>query len=189
MKTQLYPTICLTALFAVVSLSYGQGSLPSELERLKQGHRAAIKKANAPLNERYVADLRRLLSKEMQTSSLDSIRAIVDEIESITGEKEQALIATGSTKELEKLVVGRTWRMVAGSEYTFKKDGEGSRKEGAGTTAFLWRASSPNTIEVTGKLGTGGVFRTFYFKLVSMEEAYYGDSPTSTPLPLTLARR
>jgi hypothetical protein len=174
------------ALVLVLASAVSVNAEDPEFAKLQKIQRDAITKAVTPINEGYVRELRRLLEKQTRAGKLDDAKVTMEEIEKIEGVDESKSITSESHKDLEKLVVGRGWKMVGGSKYNFKKDGEGVREYNGEKTTFIWRASSPNMVEVTGKLGSGGTFRTFYFKLISLKEGYYGDTPDKTDLALAL---
>ncbi|OAI56611.1 hypothetical protein AYO49_03920 [Verrucomicrobiaceae bacterium SCGC AG-212-N21] len=159
-----------------------------DFKKLQTSYKAAVDRAMTPINQTYVAELKKLLEKQTKAGKLDDARATMDEIETVTGEKVEKPIVDVSDKEFEKLVVGRTWVHVMGSKYIFKKDGEGYRMQGSVKTPFIWRVHSPNLVEVTGRLADDGGFKTWYNRILSLKEAYYGHTPTQTTLKLTLER-
>jgi hypothetical protein len=158
----------------------------ADFDKLQTAYKSAVEKALKPINATYEVELRKILAKQTAAKDLAAAKITVEEIEKVTGMKDEQSRADTSSKEMEKLIVGRVWRMTGGARFDFKKTGEGVRIYNNEKTAFLWRIGSSGCIEVTGQLGSGGTFRTFFFRITSLKDASYGDDPGSTNLPLTL---
>jgi hypothetical protein len=55
-------------------------------------------------------------------------------------------------------------------------------------TPFLWKLHPPNIIEATGNLNADGSSRTFFYRIISRDEAYYGDTADRATAPLAYVR-
>lgn len=173
------------ALASLVSVCQAEDA---DFARLQKSYQAAIQKANEPINRTYVAELRKLLEKQTKAGSLAEAQVTMDEIAAVMGGKGGDTAPTTSDKEFEKFVIGTTWKHTMGSTVTFKKGGEGVKEDGNQSWPLVWRIQPPNIVEATGNLNPDGSRRTFYYRIISKKEAYYGNSLDATTMPLVYVR-
>lgn len=159
-----------------------------EFAKLQKIQRDAIAKAVTPINEGYVRELRKLLERQTKAGKLDEAKVTMEEIGVITGKDESATASTTSDKDFEKFVIGTTWKHVAGSTVTFKKGGAGVKEEGNKEWPIVWRIHPPNIIEATGNFNADGSQRTFFYRIISKKESYYGDTADGATAPLVYVR-
>jgi hypothetical protein len=89
------------------------------------------------------------------------------------------LIAQAPTSpgEVEKVLFGKNWKAVSGTEWAFRKDGTGKVKiEDQKPTDFKWTADPTGLIKVDG-VGSKGQPVTWYVRLESARKGSYGSAP------------
>ncbi|OAI56610.1 hypothetical protein AYO49_03915 [Verrucomicrobiaceae bacterium SCGC AG-212-N21] len=176
------PLTALVLAAFVVSPSFSEDA---DFTRLKQNYKAAADRAVAPINQTYLAELRKLLERQTKASDLDGARITMEEIEKITAAKDDKAVSP-AVRDIEKLVTGRTFKHVGPSTAEFKRGGEGVKIEGAQRIPFVWRVTAPGMVEAVGAFNPDGTHRTFYYKFNSLRDATYGDTPDATNMKLTL---
>lgn len=179
MKALLLAVVLVTALACPVLAE------DPDFAKLKQNYQAAVERAKKPLDTTYASELKKLLEKQTKAGKLDDARATMEELEALTGEKVVDTSANASFKDFEKLIVGTSWKHVAGSISSFKKDGTGTKEERGEKRTFLWRILEPGVVEVSGNLNADNSPRKFIFKIISRREGFYGDSLETATMPLT----
>jgi hypothetical protein len=100
------------ALVLVLASAISVNAEDPEFAKLQKIQRDAITKAVTPINEGYVRELRKLLEKQTKAGKLDDAKVTMEEIEKVTGAKEDAPtgVAKGefgeSDREFVKFVIG-----------------------------------------------------------------------------------
>ena len=114
MTTKLIPTLLLL-IVGNLSLRAQSESVPDRLEFLKSSYEAAVKRAIAPLTEKYISELQALHTELTKSGDLEGAKKIDQTLRKLKGE------AT-----LAEIVMGRAWKYEAGtqkSQLIFNEDG------------------------------------------------------------------
>lgn len=166
----------------------------ADLDRLRTSYEGAVERAVSPLRDTYKQELLKLMDRHTRAGNLDAALAVRRELQDLTGESfEQSGDGRGAIgerpgKEVETFFVDKTWRTPTGTNFTFNKDGKGSRNFGNDLTPFRWKLRGQDTVEVTGPSKGGGKDTTWFFRFFSSDEAYYGNSRETAQSPLELKK-
>ena len=165
----------------------------AELDRLKTSYEAAVERSVAPLRTTYEKELLKLMDHHTKAGNLTAALEVKNEIEQLTGKPymdpsapKPTTTAITKPKILEQYFVGKTWRTPSGTNYTFNEDGKGFRQFGNDKSDFKWKQRGKDIVEVVGPASQGGSDTTWFFKFVSLEEAYYGKNKDTTDAKLSL---
>ncbi len=139
-------TIKLLIFVAIASIAAAHG-LPKEAESLKALWQEARDKAVRPIDEKYKAELEKLLSRKVQDSNLEEALAIKKEIESLSKP-----VVDEVTRNVESKIVGTIWERESGSHVmTFLEDGKFSSedrwKSSNNVSHGRWVVTGPRTIQ------------------------------------------
>ena len=91
-------------------------------------------------------------------------------------------------KSMERFFVNKVWSNNAGTTWSFKKDGSGVRQWKADKVPFTWRMFDDALVEATGLEPGGSRTQTFFFRFVSANEAYLGESADTVTMKANLKK-
>lgn len=164
-----------------------------EMDRLKTAYEAAVERSVAPIRSTYEKELLKLMEKHTKAGNLNAALEVKTEIERLTGKPvadastpKSSTTVVSKPRILEQYFVGKTWRSPTGTSFTFNEDGTGHRAFGNDKTDFKWKQRGKDTVEAVGPGTAGGSERSWFFRFVSLEEAYYGNNKDTTDAKLTL---
>jgi hypothetical protein len=167
-------------LAALVSTSFAD---VGDLHQLKTNYEAACARVTGPLTNTYVAELQKLLRVKQQAGNPADIAAVSAELQRMGVNTQAPKPAAPTTPaapaepgKIEKFFVGKTWVTPAGTKFSFNKNGLGMRSFGKEESQIVWTLLPDNLIQVVGESTKGGSMRTWYFRFLSTNEGYYGDS-------------
>ena len=133
----------------------------------------------------YEAALVKLLQVRVKEGNVNEAQEVRREIERLTGKPYQdAAAATNqpSTQaQADQLFVGKTWRTPTGTKFNFAAGGTGSKVFGTDKPAGIrWRHLNPTLVDVESLESR----EHWYFRFISLTEAYYGNKKESTKTKL-----
>ena len=133
----------------------------------------------------YEAALVTLLQVRVKEGNLNAAQEVRREIERLTGKPYQEPAVGGnppSTQaQADQLFVGKTWRTPTGTKFTFAAGGAGSKVFGTDKpNGIRWRHLNPTLVDVESLEGR----EHWYFRFISVTEAYYGSKKESTKTKL-----
>ena len=108
--------VSILLLFSFSVTIFAQTSLPDDAIKLKQSYTDARDKALKPLNDKYVAEMNKLLAAHTKAGNLEAALAIKEEITKFaqpatqTAESASTVAGkTGQSKKLYRELAGSTW--------------------------------------------------------------------------------
>ena len=155
-----------------------------ELGNLKSSYENAVIKVTAPVKATYEKELQKLLERYTKAGNLDEAAKVIAELKSVgaavTTSSPSASKGgnqdSASPQSAERFFVNKTWRTPTGTKFSFEKSGTGKRSFGNDETSFVWRTLADGSVEVTGENTKGASMKTWLFRFVDSNEAYYGDN-------------
>ena len=187
--------ILMKKLISLFSFLLGAHSVfaDAEMDRLKTSYEAAVERSVIPIRNTYEKELLKLMEKHTKAGNLTAALEVKAEIEKVTGKPvldpsapKPTTTAITKPKILEQYFIGKTWRSPTGTSFTFNENGTGDRQFGNDKTTFKWKQRGKDTVEAVGPGTQGGSERSWFFRFVSLEEAYYGNNKDTTDAKLTL---
>jgi len=178
---KVHPLFLIAALLTLPWLASAQ----DELDRLKTSYQTAVSRAVEPLKSTYEKELRKLLSRHAQAGRLEDVAKVIQELKAIGITDAESGIAAPTSKSRKLSFESTTWKTPTGTAFSFESNGKGTRSfGGSDATAITWRERSGGIVEVTGDGSKGGETTTWFFRLVSESEAFYGNSKDDVTKPL-----
>jgi hypothetical protein len=121
------------------------------------------------LKAEYVRDLQSLYERYSQAGRLDDAIKVLAELRAVGAE---AGTPPGSQ---EPSVVGTAWKTPTGTIFVFEANHRGHRSfNNKDKTTFTWKGRPGRLVECTGPAGQGQAETTWFFRIESDTEAYYG---------------
>jgi hypothetical protein len=155
-----------------------------ELGNLRASYENAIIKVTAPVKATYEKELQKLLERYTKAGNLDEAAKVIAELKNVGATVTTSALSASKTGNQapasplssERFFVNKAWKTPTGTKFSFEKGGTGKRSFGKDETSFVWRTLADGSIEVTGENTKGADMKTWLFRFVSSNEAYYGDN-------------